>query len=979
MFGISSRTSSSISCFGSFSRTWPERGSSRRESPTRMTWSRSASESIATWDSSPRPITITRSSSTCSLTVTTSPWRSWSRISTTLRASLRMTSTPLRRRSRSSEGSTETRIFRPAVNTSATESSSSTMARNTPNVAGGWVSFSTSSLSASILSRSAFITVTSFSFWARALDRSARVWTSFSSRIFTWRGAFDRRRRNRATSSSRNLIWVSSSCRSFSYCSNCSRESWGIVATSCRPSVSGLPPIFGTRRSGLYPVLRGFTARGVEPFGPVRCDLGRIGVPEVLRRDGVGPRASRPVAAHRDEARVAHHAVIGADAALGDEPGPEHQLERLHLLELVVTKGQGQRLDLDRRGEVGAQDAARLEDLGDGLEHPPRLRHVQDHPVEPLAGLRDLPEVAAAHGQVRRLLAEEHLHVRRGLLLELRPELVRGDTALGAHRAAQGQGQRAGPRSGLEDARARPDVRVHQDRREVFRVHHLRAAGHLQHEVDQAGPEHLERRALRGVQDQALVAADDVRERHVPPVEVELAVGLEPDQVPPPPRIEQEHAFPRFERRAHVGSASHRQGRRRAAVQLGREDLLGQLAGHLAVALRLLGGRAESLPQDLGPGPAERAEPAGGGLPAPFARRQLRCVLVLEQRRRPIDVSQQELGLGPGARPLELVHRGLVPELGVPADQRALLHHIVDPAQERVRGGLQLGQPDQRFDLLHHALARREDRELPGDVLGLPPKRVPEQRGSLVVQVVAGGHHVEPVVQGHPVEHVPLREAAHGACGPGPLLAGGGDVVAVLAAEVHVDEVRFVFVGEGLRDNAGALRVLADPEPQVHPGGPVSQIEEDLPQPQGVLAARDGDHDPFVRPEHPVRLDGALHRLVHVVHEALLAEGGVVPPDLHHGRPPAPPAPHSSIPPEPPEITGRTSISSPSSSRSSRVTSALSRITSTVSGSMPSSASTSRTRRGPPTDTSRSGFRSRTFTQKRLAQPARPNRPARHP
>src|SRR6266498_97547 len=67
-------------------------------------------------------------------------------------------------------------------------------------------------------------------------------------------------------------------------------------------------------------------------------------------------------------------------------------------------------------------------------------------------------------------------------------------------------------------------------------------------------------------------------------------------------------------------------------------------------------------------------------------------------------------------------------------------------------------------------------------------------------------------------------------------------------------------------------------------------------------------------------------------------------------------------PPAPPEITGRISIQVSSSTRSSRVRRVRSLITSTVSGSMASSVRRSFTVRPPVTSTSRSGFRSRTFT-----------------
>jgi hypothetical protein len=83
----------------------------------------------------------------------------------------------------SMSGAGRTRILRPAVTTSSDPSSLVRM--NTPNVAGGWLSFSTSWASASILSRSDRRASASFWFWPMALPNCSRVSTSFSSRMVT--------------------------------------------------------------------------------------------------------------------------------------------------------------------------------------------------------------------------------------------------------------------------------------------------------------------------------------------------------------------------------------------------------------------------------------------------------------------------------------------------------------------------------------------------------------------------------------------------------------------------------------------------------------------------------------------------------------------------------------------------------------------------------------------------------------------------
>src|SRR5439155_25318931 len=119
-----------------------------------------------------------------------------------------------------------------------------------------------------------------------------------------------------------------------------------------------------------------------------------------------------------------------------------------------------------------------------------------------------------------------------------------------------------------------------------------------------------------------------------------------------------------------------------------------------------------------------------------------------------------------------------------------------------------------------------------------------------------------------------------------------------------------MIVGEGPGDRHRSPRVLTDPQKtQVHAGNPVPHLEKRVPQPQGVLPARDAHADAVIGSEHVMGLDGPFDLFVNVVDEALRAERRVVPADLHGGRTAASPALHLL----PPETTGRTSISSASS------------------------------------------------------------------
>src|SRR6266487_173456 len=94
----------------------------------------------------------------------------------------------------------------------------------------------------------------------------------------------------------------------------------------------------------------------------------------------------------------------------------------------------------------------------------------------------------------------------------------------------------------------------------------------------------------------------------------------------------------------------------RAAVHLGRHDLVRGLTGNVA---RL--GPPEAFSQDLGPGPAERAESSGGRLTASLTGgKGCRLLRALETFRDPFHEPQVEGGLRPGGASLQAIHGVLV-------------------------------------------------------------------------------------------------------------------------------------------------------------------------------------------------------------------------------------------------------------------------------------------------------------------------------
>src|SRR5207237_3227822 len=132
-------------------------------------------------------------------------------------------------------------------------------------------------------------------------------------------------------------------------------------------------------------------------------------------------------------------------------------------------------------------------------------------------------------------------------------------------------------------------------------------------------------------------------------------------------------------------------------------------------------------------------------------------------------------------------------------------------------------------------------------------------------------------------------------------------------------------VGPGA--SARLVRVLADAQAEVEAVGVVLEVEQQVPQGEGVLAARHRHQHAVPRLDHAEVVDGPLHLLPAVAQEAVLAEGGVVTAQLYDGRPTTAPALHAA----PPDVTFRTSTTSQSSSSTSWVTRVSPLITSTDS------------------------------------------------
>src|SRR5205085_3910022 len=100
-------------------------------------------------------------------------------------------------------------------------------------------------------------------------------------------------------------------------------------------------------------------------------------------------------------------------------------------------------------------------------------------------------------------------------------------------------------------------------------------------------------------------------------------------------------------------------------------------------------------------------------------------------------------------------------------------------------------------------------------------------------------------------------------------------------------------------------------EIQVQTRRGVALVDEDVPEGEGILAARDRDQHGLVVMEHAVLVDGLADLLAEELQEVGRAECRVVPPQLDGGGPTTLATLHASTP-APPDITGRISSSSSS-------------------------------------------------------------------
>ena len=254
---------------------------------------------------------------------------------------------------------------------------------------------------------------------------------------------------------------------------------------------------------------------------------------------------------------MADHLVTGAHGEPLDVPVPD---ERLPGAAGSVKPPCTRTVSMNRDSCVvvatyAQHDAAGPDATGAGVEAVPGREHVEDDPVDLVAGRRErVGEVA--DGQLPRGVAlpiggaEELVDVPAGHVGEVLATFVRRQPAVRADRPEQGAGERTGPDAGLDHVGAGEDVGERDDLRGVLGIDDGGATGHGDDELRQERAEDEVLPASGRRDGEALLAADQLVVLEVPAVGEEAFPGLEADVVAATLAVGQADPLAGFERAA---------------------------------------------------------------------------------------------------------------------------------------------------------------------------------------------------------------------------------------------------------------------------------------------------------------------------------------------------------------------------------------------------------------------------------------------
>ena len=151
---------------------------------------------------------------------------------------------------------------------------------------------------------------------------------------------------------------------------------------------------------------------------------------------------------------------------------------------------------------------------------------------------------------------------------------------------------------------------------------------------------------------------------------------------------------------------------------------------------------------------------------------------------------------------------------------------------------------------------------------------------------------------------MPLREPAGTARravrDPRPV----GHVEAVVVAQIDLAQLRADALRERARIATRLVGVLTDAEAEIEAVDLVTELEEQMPERERILAAGDRDEHALAGREHVVLGNRLAHLLAAMVEEALLAERRVVAAHVDDRRLPATTTLHAA----PPDTTARSEL-----------------------------------------------------------------------
>ncbi len=247
-------------------------------------------------------------------------------------------------------------------------------------------------------------------------------------------------------------------------------------------------------------------------------------------------------------------------------------------------------------------------------------------------------------------------------------------------------------------------------------------------------------------------------------------------------------------------------------------------------------------------------------------------VLALFLQKTPVEVL-----FGAGGFRFQSVQHFLVQEGARAFGHGTFIHDVIDPIQDAVGGEFSFRQPIERFHFFGKSFDRCGERgALLFEIVLLPMQHVAEEAGGLVVEIVAGGHHVIVLLDRDPIELVSFDRAAGAAGRTMNDLRQFLDASTFLLLNGVCMERRAQRCPDGLRIPEDFLMrvigIAGNAEIHVECVRLVSELQKDVPECQTVFSARHSHKNPIFFSKHLLRSDRACRLVMNECGEAPFAE-----------------------------------------------------------------------------------------------------------